>query len=468
LATEIINTDVNLLRAVTIDRPAGVAPVLPALSIGEILRFSVRENPANGKGLIVLNGQLVAATLPPNLKAGDGVVAKLLSANDQVLLQILDRPKQEFTPGGVTSVPLQNLTQQLRSFSNAGLRTNSGFPILDSLRDSLNGQLKYLLQSLPTAEKLGDPKIALTQLVKAASGELALPLKEIAQALREVQDDRLVDPGYRLLVALRGELAELLPRSASDNRFSSKVLSQLISTLFKELDGQTLTKSEGRASLTQALKDLRSAAQAPADGVRAELERAFKKIETATNTPIPLKDLAVLNKAQEMQSTIGKLELLASAQENLAQLNPVMQALGEPALILFPFIAQGLLNHSQITVEPRYRKRGAEDEEVDGNGKRKGQVGENEPYQRIQVNVPLPSLGEVGVDIAHRTKEIMVRLTVTSDEVARFLLDQLEHLAVILREQGFERAELVAQVGKPLTDLPNWSLGLQSGRSVFV
>ena len=68
----------------------------------------------------------------------------------------------------------------------------------------------------------------------------------------------------------------------------------------------------------------------------------------------------------------------------------------------------------------------------------------------IHAVVTYPNMTLVDVDIAHRSKEILVRFSVEDQEVGNFILEQLENLASLLREQGFEKAELVANVNKEL------------------
>ena len=71
------------------------------------------------------------------------------------------------------------------------------------------------------------------------------------------------------------------------------------------------------------------------------------------------------------------------------------------------------------------------------------------------------------MDIAHRSKEILVRLGVENPEISNFLLEHLEHLGAILREQGFEYAELTTQVGRKKERLPQWSFGLNTSESII-
>ena len=92
----------------------------------------------------------------------------------------------------------------------------------------------------------------------------------------------------------------------------------------------------------------------------------------------------------ELQNLANRFDQIAQTQETMTQLNPLMQTLGEPALVLFPFLFQGLVSHSEISIEPRGGK-----DQVDPDQENEEQEGGDgaEPYQRIQVSVPAAEHG---------------------------------------------------------------------------
>jgi len=246
----------------------------------------------------------------------------------------------------------------------------------------------------------------------------------------------------RLLGALREHISSLLEKSVEDNSTAAKRLPQVLATLERQLQNSSPKQQQILQNLSD---DLRRAMSDPAD-LQQQLEQFSKKLE----------DHGTKNSKDfsgKLQQTAIRLEQMASTQETLSQLNPVMQALGEPAMILFPFLVSGLMKHSQVTIDPNSKR----------DRSKKGRDGE--PYQRIQVTVPLPKLGPVAVDIAHRDKEILASFHVRDAEVKAFLQEQLELLASQLRQHGFEHAELVARVGSTDSSTPAWASAAETRTS---
>jgi hypothetical protein len=164
----------------------------------------------------------------------------------------------------------------------------------------------------------------------------------------------------------------------------------------------------------------------------------------------------------ELLQLASRLEQIANTQEMLSRMNPVMQALGEPALLLFPFIFQGLLSHSKVSLES-YQNRNKQN--IDGE--EEGQGGkQSSNYQRVQLSVPLPNLGSVDIDVAHRKEEIFVRMTLEDLKAGEFLISQMDLLGGILSELGYSTRELMTQVSETKEKSPDASRG--SSRSSFV
>ena len=184
---------------------------------------------------------------------------------------------------------------------------------------------------------------------------------------------------------------------------------------------------------------LQQSAQGAAEGARIESKSGVELLQLAT-----------------------RLEQFASAQEMLNQLNPLMQALGEPSLILFPFLFHGLLSHSQVTVDSRDS---GKQQGKHSTGKEKKDA-EQTFFHRIQVTVPLPNIGIVDVDIAHNQTDILIRMIVQDAEAGSFLVSQMETLSEILRAQGFDKPQLSASVDLRQSALPQWTLGLQASTTV--
>jgi len=463
--------------------------VQPIISVGEVLRMLVRSND-QGQGQLYYRGMLIAAQLPDTLAAGDKILAKVTDAGTQLVLKLLDAqkgttpgPKTEAASGQVQAQLAEEFEAILRDAANPALRLSnpvtlpqvmSSVPLPQVSKTDVPAQqgataaaqkpaeeitvaLQKLFASLVSSDQLKDPQIALTKLLDTTAGKVAVSLRTAAEQISKLVDEPYQTSAGRFLEALQDELGKLLDDVTHDNKSSSKQLTILVNALTAELkSGKKAPENEQRL-LQATLEDLTAAQNSP--------EQLAQKLETSLNRlndpgrAVAQKFLALDPQMKnELKEITNRLEQLANSQETLNRLNPVMQALGEPALILFPFLAQGLLSHSQVTIEsPIDRENGNGGERRDYDQGEEGEA-DSAPYQRIQVNVPLPAMGQVHVDIAHRKEEILVRFSVGNPEASAFLLEQLEHLAVTLKGLNFSRTELMTHVGTRPDDPPQWTV----------
>ncbi len=497
MVTQTVAPDPSAVRLIQIPGSEVLPQIQPTIAIGELLRFVVRDN-QNGQGQLYLRGTLIPATLPPGAEVGDKILAKVTeSTTNQLVLRIVDTEKSQLTAGAqkadapglggadiaARKIVASLLQEFLRSPDAAGFAGPEPLPLAPEtlaalVKDATNAaprgeardaaaKIELLTQMLPKSAELLDARTTEAKLSATVDGTLATALRDAAKALRSVAPETPRGTSERFLAALSTELSGLLASSADDNFAAKSHLDAIVAAVTDELvstNRKLSTKDrEDRSVLKSALVDL-SRAQEQSEGLSQHLEAALRRVQSAApqrlDRALPLDGKA----SEELKMLASKLDQMAATQERLNKLNPLMQALGEPAMILFPFLAQGLLKHSEVIVEPRKGKRRGEDEEGEGGQKRGGE--EAAPFQRIQVSVPLPSIGIVDVDVAHRESEILVRFSVEDPEVGAFLQEQLEHLATILRERNFKRAELVAHVGPRNREQPAWTISLGSANQV--
>ena len=500
MVTQTVAPDPSAVRLIQIPGTEVLPQIQPTIAVGELLRFVVRDN-QNGQGQLYLRGTLIPATLPPGAEVGDKILAKVTeSTTNQLVLRIVDTEKSNLSgvatqttggpQSGATEVAARKLvTSLLQEFLRSpDAPSFVGPEPLPLATDSLSAlvrnavaeapryetrdaaaKIELLGTILPKSSELADAGNAEAKLSATVNGSLALALREAAKALRLVAPESPRGAGDRFLAALSSELSSLLASSADDNFAAKSHLDAIVAAVTDELVATsrktTPKEREDRSLLKSALVDL-SRAQEQTEGLTQHLEAALRRVQSASpqrvDRGVPLDGKT----GEELKMLASRLDQMAATQERLNKLNPLMQALGEPAMILFPFLAQGLLKHSEVIVEPRKgKRRGDDDEDGDGSGKQGGS--EAAPFQRIQVSVPLPSIGIVDVDVAHRESEILVRFSVEDPEVGAFLQEQLEHLAGILRERNFKRAELVAHVGPRHHEQPEWTISLGSTSEVL-
>ena len=156
---------------------------------------------------------------------------------------------------------------------------------------------------------------------------------------------------------------------------------------------------------------------------------------------------------EQLLRLAGQLDRLADAEEALHRVNPLLQALGEPAMILFPFLFQGLLAHSDITYQkPTKRKK---------QGGKSSKEESSDNFQRIKLNAPLPTFGDVGVDVLLNDGEILVKLKVSDAAASEFIASKFSELEKELTGLGFKQTTLSSGKIELEEALPEWSMNLE-------
>ncbi len=471
----------NAAPQLYIDARQVLPQLLPTMAAGDVLRLTVRQNGLNGQGLLYYKGHLLNASVPENLNPGDKLLAKVLTNGDQLLFQILDFQKSQLgkTSTSITATTTSFLAESLQSLFKEAAPTNIGstkpFNISQNLKSLGIEQniIQSLFTNISSTETLANPNTALQQLLASTEGAFSPTLREAANNIKSyVQQQNVIPltPENRFLAALQLELATLIEGSIHNNGDSARQLQNIVNVLTSEIQTNKKATPKERQLLENTLNELHRASISP-EAQNQHIEVALRQLMNATQN-VATRALATLTPqaANELQQVATRLEQMANTLDTLNQLNPVMQAIGEPALILFPFLFQGLLHHSEVTVQPdgkrKKQQQGKKNKDGEGDGGNEDETPSEQRFHRIQVTVPLPHLGEIDVDIAHRDKEILVRFTAEDREKADFLLEQLQHLASILRQDGFEKAELQTHVGFKSESEASWSMNLSASRSV--
>lgn len=447
------------------------------MSIGDLLRFHVRSNPPGELGTLYYQGQLIKTMLPSNVSTGDKLLARLESSGEQVVFKILELIKSDGSTAisrsdaaisssssptptrSQTEAPLQELSKQIESIlqrtapqtdsdaSQAQLNplarglTTAATPL--AIEEPLkSGELQKLVETISktigSGENLQNAKSVGESIRLSSSGSAPEILRQAAEAIKLVLKETpyQLPTTDRFLVLLQNQLSSLLDSSqtGAGREMSLKQVDILLRAVGEELKNQKGGES-GKASdaLKLVLTDLKLARQEPAaleKHIESALNRVYSHLGESPETEGEKRVNPKL--VSDLRTLVNRLESLAQTHETLAALNPVMNALGEPALILFPFILHGLLHHSEITIDPNAGRHHGEK-----NAKGNRRDGED-AYQRIQVRLPLPNLGPLEVDIAHRDTEVLTRVITRDPQTAAFLLEQSENLRLSLQTAHFE------------------------------
>ncbi|MCC6932645.1 MAG: flagellar hook-length control protein FliK [Deltaproteobacteria bacterium] len=439
------NTLSTLLNTIRLDSTAAATPTgnVPTINVGDIIKLIVRQNQGNGQGMLFYNGQLIPAQLPEFLLSGDKLTARVLFENDQLIFKILDLSRPQLLE---RQAIFQNLEQQVKKFviqtlySFLDTATNKNIDLKEILssptmpaevKTFLREQIAPLLNEL--LEHISSNQLS-EKLMSANSPINAQQIKQVVQEFKKVIAEFTPTNTHKTIEILSQQLAKFLEQNLPPEQ-AAKTLLQLIDTARKDLTEQTPTKTKDIAVRARLLEQFAAFEQNP-----AQQSATTQQILTALNSYLSSARTIDPKTLAELTQLTSRLETLAGAQETLAQLNPVMQALGDPAMILFPFIFHGLFAQAQISLPPedRVKKKGKGEEEEASSSK--------EPMQRVQISIPLPHLGIVDIDVAHSKSEIMVRFTVENQEIADFLLEQEEKLVLVLKDKGFKQTELLTQV----------------------
>lgn len=453
-------------RSIAIDSRQILPQALPQLALGDVVKLTVRQNFGNGQGQIYFKGQLIDASLPQNLVSGDKLLAKILFDNDQLLFQILDHQKAENSKNPATLKSLEaKLASLFQELPAPSLRNGQSLSLPTSLQNlGLDqGVLQNLFAQIGSGEQLQNSQTLAAQLQATKDSALPELFRQVSQTIYSFLEQHADSGSQNFLAALRTELSTLLEKGVANNEVALRQLGNLITMLQDEI-GMVAGKSRPEhKQLELLLNQLKTALQNPEQ--QAEIIESTLK-QLIDNQNLTKQDQSQLNPqaSRELLQLANRLEQLATTFETLNQLNPLMQAMGEPALILFPFLFHGLISHSEVSVQTKHskKKRGEKDSGEEGEGSDSGNDNKHESFQRIQVTVPLPHFGAVDVDIAHRTEEILVRFAVDDNDKLEFLVEQLEQLGVVLREKGFTKTELMATVGKKKENIALWTIGLSS------
>ncbi|MBP9838641.1 MAG: flagellar hook-length control protein FliK [Proteobacteria bacterium] len=454
--TDALNTQLVRIESTSTNS----STVTPVIAVGDILKFTVKSNGENGQGTISFRGNIISATVPQNLEVGSSVIAKVVQSNNQLIFQVVDQELQLLINNqSIISNQLQEIIK------NAGLKSLISLTPLELPKLNTNNNinsttaqtevLKLLTElygNIATSDQLVDSGNAQNQLLATTTGKNSDLLKDISQKLKLLLGN-IATPEQQFIATLSSDLEKLINGFANEEIISKKTVDFILSTLKDHL-----TKNTKNSADEELLKSVFNNLQKFQDNQDSS---SFKEIQSSFNQ---INNYLLSNNILNSQTAVNveeltkRLDQIVNVQEQLNQLNPIMQFAGEPALLLFPFIAQGLLTHSEIRLEAEYKpkKKGEGEEENFSDSENS----DNQLYRRIQVAVPLPSMGLVDVDIAYKENEILVKFVVEDPDVADFLKSEMEHLVKILRDNNYQKAEISTQIGKPSIDvIPDWLKG---------
>ncbi|NLF25084.1 MAG: flagellar hook-length control protein FliK [Deltaproteobacteria bacterium] len=197
------------------------------------------------------------------------------------------------------------------------------------------------------------------------------------------------------------------------------------------------------AEVINGLEDLNTGGAHPQ---REVTRKALESVKGKSATPPPQEQLKV---ATEILKSVTALENTIKGQELLSKLNPLLQAAGEPMMLLFPTLIQGYLSSLELVFYP------ISEEQVSGERNKKKKTGAG-GYQQAKFGLNLPALGHVQVSVAHGKKGVLLSMAFEREEFSNFVSARLGKLRRSLKEAGIEKLECKLMVAKPTSIAPRW------------
>ncbi len=447
----------------------------PDLKIGDVIQFLLKDVKANNVGILYYFGQLIEAKVPSGLKSGDVIRAEVQKQNDAIILKI----KEILTTGNTNTSKnsanafifetdsnltevlthkveflLKTLDAVLNKNSELSNQTSSPliqFPNTDlNVSESIDSQLLVSLEKgLKLLEKLLPKDSSLLNSTKVKeflqnikSGPLLMDLTSNIENLSTTLDQSSISHDSKFLLELFKRLPPLKdlllsPNSIEDRNLLNQELNKLLLVIGKEIENsnsalvnQTPTKINFRTSLQQIRNSLETLQTLDnLEEQNSALETLIKKteIELKSNIPRHLIDKEdIINTSKKM---LTNLESLVQSQEMLNRLEPILQALKEPQLLLFPFLLSGMLGFGKLAVDPD----GSRDEKHKHKNANKNDVKTPLAYQGV---IPLPNLGQVQFNAVQTDNEIELSFSLEDDEKKIFLESHLSDLRADLASAG--------------------------------
>lgn len=154
--------------------------------------------------------------------------------------------------------------------------------------------------------------------------------------------------------------------------------------------------------------------------------------------------------SKEQIKALKTLESMLRSNEILSQMNPLLQAAGEPAMLLFPTLIQGMLSGLELSLYPPGNYLNPDDHSDKSTRK------EAKSYQRLQLNFTLPSLGAVAADVKYGHEEIYLNIAVNAEKFKKFLEKRKDLLMKALQKRGFTTTQINISHENPQGLQPHW------------
>jgi len=454
------------------------------LAPGNVLDVTVRRNPEGQSG-IYYRGQFIEATMPQTLKDGSRILVMVQSADDSIMLKVISGNNSHKAPMSTADNVRQLISTMFSEGSIKGLQ-QSARPLSELFQflgnSSLDPKSSDSLQNLmgkfmASADNLANPKDlqklllemnqtrVLNTTIEAKDALLKLAAVSEATFLNSTSSSLLatIEAQLKSIVGSKGALsfdfassAGLLKGNLAALRYSLENTTPAqhnpLLSLLNGLSSIDLTQFQGQSGIERTLSDFISFLRHELQHLRESGANSSQIKESLNNALSILRDQfssqltdGSQSKNKNQVNMIQAIENIARGQEALNLLNPLMQSLGEPALILIPSFISNMLSRWEMSVLPRQK-----------DSKKQSDKTDVDEYERVRLFLNFPSLGNVQVDLAHKPEEILLNLTFSNDNLASFVAEKIPEIQKIFKSLGYTESKVSSKAGTPHSITPGW------------
>jgi len=183
--------------------------------------------------------------------------------------------------------------------------------------------------------------------------------------------------------------------------------------------------------------------------------RTVQQQRSTLTEPLPISVPAALsssiqNTATSQTASERFLRAAAEAQPILEQYSKIFDALNQPSYAVTALTIGGHVMPLQLSMTREQPHIEQPDEESAGSApKPRG-------YTRVRMNIAFPTLGALGIDLAYRDTEVLLKFIVENREIGKFLEAELPRLGEELTDAGFTAVNWFTEQGGVPEVVPGW------------
>jgi len=302
---------------------------------------------------------------------------------------------------------------------------------------NLEVALKVLFEQLSkdqivlNEESLKDPKKIFEFFKSFNDPQRREIIKDVALKLFELTKDLPTKDEFSSIKFINTEVSTFLLElsgnsSLADKKIAAQLLLSGIKNLLASMPETANSEIKNLVKNIVTVLDLAIKNNLP----EPELKQLLTKIKAQSAEAFQPKELKEIEKALKAMDNFQTLQTLIQAQDNLSQLNQLFKTVDQPSLFIFGALIGGLLARANFESQDL-----SDDSQNPRREKKKGK------FNQVQLNVSLPSLGAVAVNMSYRESEIMLRLTFENEDLARFAKLRTPMLCEALKDKGYQITE---------------------------